>query len=602
MKKTLFLISAIAILLSGTVNMSADALQGCAVPPKKVSATSVPPSDWAIESIEKAKEISLINGNYNFPFAIVREDFCNLIYSYLEIACEDFSEPINSKPFNDTNNPHIAALKSYDIVSGVSETEFAPQKPLTREEAAAIICRLINKMYSDSAVHELYYEFEDNSEISDWAMASVQKLCNMNIMNGVGENRFAPKDIYTAEQAVATLMRVYTAFADSDTDIVIIGGADGPTQIVVGQSATFADKLNKYMPNDRNYMFSPLSLKTALIMAANGASGDTLAEILKTTNTDDLDKCNSDIKSIMDKYAQSDILQINISNSAWVNSDNTPQRFNAEYTKKLADNFNAVSDVVTNENAVNKINSWVNGKTNGKIPSIISDGGTDFNFMLVNAVYFKGRWQYEFNKNATHEDTFVSRDGKKSNVSFMNRTGWIDCALEDGVTVVELPYAVHQAVFDENGEYIETKKMEDTDVSMYLMMSEKDYDAERILNNASLGSKYVALYVPKFKIECDTQMRDILKMIGINKAFTVDAEFDGIYDKGNGWIDSLLHKTYIEVDENGTEAAAVTGLAVGGMSMPPKPIEVKFNKPFTFVIKDNISGEILFMGEYAFAE
>ena len=93
-----------------------------------------------------------------------------------------------------------------------------------------------------------------------------------------------------------------------------------------------------------------------------------------------------------------------------------------------------------------------------------------------------------------------------------------------------------------------------------------------------------------------------MKTIGINKAFDKTAEFNKMFDKGNMWIDSTLHKTYIKVDEEGTEAAAVTVIGMAGSSLPPEPIEVKFNKPFTFVIKDNANGEILFMGEYAFSK
>ena len=80
------------------------------------------------------------------------------------------------------------------------------------------------------------------------------------------------------------------------------------------------------------------------------------------------------------------------------------------------------------------------------------------------------------------------------------------------------------------------------------------------------------------------------------------AEFGSMFDGGNMWLDRVVHKTYIKVDEEGTEAAAVTGAGMGGSALPPEPLEVKYNRPFTFVIKDNINGEILFMGEYAFAE
>ena len=184
----------------------------------------------------------------------------------------------------------------------------------------------------------------------------------------------------------------------------------------------------------------------------------------------------------------------------------------------------------------------------------------------------------------------------------MNRRAWMSYANTDGVSIVALPYLTRQDVFDENGEHIETKKLDGVNISMYLMMSDGSYSPEEVLNKAEMDSTYITLSVPKFNIEYSTGLNDILKTIGINRAFEENAEFEKMFDSGNMWIDSSIHKTYIKVDEEGTEAAAVTALGMAGSAMPPEPIEVKFNKPFTFVIKDNANGEILFMGEYAFAK
>ncbi|MBQ4526512.1 MAG: hypothetical protein II998_00405, partial [Clostridia bacterium] len=156
----------------------------------------------------------------------------------------------------------------------------------------------------------------------------------------------------------------------------------------------------------------------------------------------------------------------------------------------------------------------------------------------------------------------------------------------------------------ENGKYLGTKTVDGVDVRMYLLMSDSDFAPEEALNNARFTSKYVALSMPKFKIEYASKMEAILKELGIEKAFSKKtADFKNMFDYGNMWIDSVFHKTYIDVNEEGTEAAAVTALSMDGASanIPPEPVEIKFNKPFTFVIKDDANGEILFVGEYAFA-
>lgn len=211
MKKLLSLILTITMLCSMTTPAFADDTT------PKTSATSVPASKWAADSIETARKINIISGNYNFPGAITREEFCELIFNFIEnFPGSAFSVGIIKPPFTDTDNEHIEVLNALGVVKGKFETEFAPNDSLTREEAAAILCRLINKIYPGWDATVQYFDFADSGEISDWAMNDIQVICNMGIMQGVGDNRFAPKELYTTEQAVATLVRVYHNFAKSN--------------------------------------------------------------------------------------------------------------------------------------------------------------------------------------------------------------------------------------------------------------------------------------------------------------------------------------------------------------------------------------------------
>ena len=203
----------------------------------KTSATSIPASEWAWADIDKAKALNIINygGNYNFPDAITREDFCELIYNYCYNVAKQVGIATGENPFTDTTNSNIIRLQKMGIVYGKSETEFAPNDLLTREEAATILNRLINVVHPDLARTELYFEFADSEQISDWSMSAIQRICNMGIMKGVGNNNFAPQDNYTTEQAIVTLVRVY---ANSGVSKNVIGGADGPTEIVVVETVT----------------------------------------------------------------------------------------------------------------------------------------------------------------------------------------------------------------------------------------------------------------------------------------------------------------------------------------------------------------------------
>ena len=179
-----------------------------------------PPSDWATADVEKAKALNITTDDviYRYRMSITREEFCNLAYNYIVEFGKDL-EVSNSHKFNDTDNVKIEALSSLGIIKGKSETEFAPNDLLTREEAATILNRLINVVHPGLANTEEYFEFADGAKISDWAMSDIQRICNMGVMKGVGNNNFAPKDNYTTEQAIVTLVRVYANSAVSKNDV-----------------------------------------------------------------------------------------------------------------------------------------------------------------------------------------------------------------------------------------------------------------------------------------------------------------------------------------------------------------------------------------------
>lgn len=189
----------------------------------------------------------------------------------------------------------------------------------------------------------------------------------------------------------------------------------------------------------------------------------------------------------------------------------------------------------------------------------------------------------------------------------MHRTGWMNYYGDSQLQAVELPYRNRLEKIDDNGQYIGSEQYDDLNLSMFILMTgEKIADPEkvltRLLERKAFDNIYVDLSMPRFKTEFSTGLNDMMKALGVEKAFTEDAEFSRMFDAGNMWITDTIHKTYISVDEKGTEAAAVTGMAMAGSSLPPEPTIMKANRPFTYLIRDNTSGEILFLGEYAFVE
>lgn len=359
---------------------------------------------------------------------------------------------------------------------------------------------------------------------------------------------------------------------------------------------SFADRLSAEMPDDTNYMFSPLSVKMALALAANGASGETQKEILDTLDISDLQSFNSYSKKLIDMYSSVDVLKISIANSIWLNKSNLPTDFSHEYKKTAEDFYSASAGAVYRKNAVSQINGWVAEKTYSKIKSIITE--PDFSAAIINAVYFSGAWENEFPDEQTLEDDFTDRNGNKTKIDFMNRTGDIAYTDINGITSVKLPYRNSGRSTASAGGCV------DAEVNMYLIMSDSEVNADTFIrqNKDNFTAVNMKLSVPKFELEYSAVLNDELQKLGIKTAFTDSAQFQSMFQDGNVYIDRVLHKTYVKLTEKDTEAAAVTAiLTKTSAEKPAETIAVKFDKPFRFVIKDDTNGEILFMGEYAFA-
>ncbi len=588
MKKILCIFMALIFAASYAIMVFADGIDS----PKKetagcVTSASTTPADWAKEDVKKALELGILDENktYYYGSYITREEFCEIIettlYSNAKSDIHKKADKNAENPFSDTKNKAVIRLNSLGIIRGKSTDIFSPNDLLTREEAAVIFTRVLS-LYPDVTYTEMYFEYDDENNISDWAKNAVQIMSNTGIMKGYGGGVFYPKSNLSTEEAVTIVMRLYgNLFPDT---------------------SSLADKLNAQMPTDENYMFSPLSIKMALALAANGAEGETKEELLDILRVNDIERFNNFSTDLIDRYSQSDKLTLKIANSVWVNTDNSPYDFEDSYKDTVLKFYNANAGKVNNKNAVKTINDWVKENTNGKIPSIIND--SDFWAALVNAIYFKGSWEKDFSEKRTKPDTFTSADGSKAEIDFMNQTDSFSYSKTDDAEIVKLRYKTSFYSEDKNGD-LKTESIDEVKTSMYLIKTDKT-DVENILkNNGGFDYKRIALSVPKFKVDYSADITELLGLkLATNKAL---ADFSGMMKltpDDDLWIDKILHKTFINVDEEGTEAAAVTAVIMAGATSakPEDPIEVKFDEPFYFVIRDDTNGEILFMGRYAYAE
>ena len=366
---------------------------------------------------------------------------------------------------------------------------------------------------------------------------------------------------------------------------------------VSGEAITFKDEFNilKFMPDDKNYMVSPFSLKMAMSLAANGADGTTKDEILTAFGIDNLDSYNTAAKELIERYEGTSSVKLNVANSIWLNKDVAGKdiKFTDEYKKLVSEYYKGTASEEDAKNIAMKINSWVEKKTNNKIKNLLPEGDAKFLSVLVNTIYFKGEWAEQFEEYATKEEDFTDRNGKVEKTDFMHKTERYRFYEDENMKMVRVPYKGGKT-------------------AMYLVLptNEDKMDIATALDN--MNSYKVRLSFPKFKTEYSLSFKEILKHIGIKKAFEKwEAEFDEVMFKGvkegeNVYVDDVLQKTFIEVDENGTEAAAATAVIMNkATSIGPGMEEIKefkADRPFIYFIRDDVTHEVLFIGEYAFTK
>ena len=351
----------------------------------------------------------------------------------------------------------------------------------------------------------------------------------------------------------------------------------------------FSADLLPYMPNDVNYMVSPFSIKMALAMAANGASGQTKEEMLNVLGIDDLNAYNVFAKEILQRLNENDKVDYIAANSIWFNTDYYPNQdvaFQDSFRSLIVDFYEGICENVTNENAVSSINNWISEQTNGLIENVISD--PDFLAALVNTIYFKGAWAVPFSESLTAPGTFTDRSGKQSEVDFMHDVDYYQYYENDDMQLLAIPYE------DRNFEMMIALPKGDATPSF----TDGIFDSMKIVR--------VDLALPKFETEYSADLSDILKNMGMPRAFADNAQFAEemfVNSPDPIKIDNVLHKTKIKVDEKGTIAAAATVISMGaGSPMPTEPVDFHADRPVLYLIRDSVSGEILFLGEYAFAD
>lgn len=343
---------------------------------------------------------------------------------------------------------------------------------------------------------------------------------------------------------------------------------------------------------NENVFISPVSIAIALTMTYNGANSstkDSMAFALRFPLLTD-DEINLTYKELIAGLTTVDEqVLLSIANSIWYRQD-----FNVldDFININESNFDAKIEALdfSDPASVDIINNWVEEKTNYKIQDLITQISPAHVMFLINAIYFKGIWQKQFDPDNTYEGPFYNETGSTHTTEFMSlKDSSLNYWRDNNVQILELDYG--------RGNY-----------SMVILLPSETYSVEELAdeltpetwNNwmGSLQKQEVEVALPKFKFEYEKKLNDVLANMGMGIAFTDMADFSGINGTGGLMIDYVKHKSFIEVNEEGTEAAAATVVAIIETSAGPDSNYFIANRPFLFVIREKSTNSVVFIGKF----
>lgn len=373
----------------------------------------------------------------------------------------------------------------------------------------------------------------------------------------------------------------------------------GDLQELVNGNTAFAFDLYHALreKSGGNLFYSPYSISIALAMTYAGARGETEKEMAQVLHfTLPQERLHPAFNSLdltlasRGKAAEGKGFRLHIVNALW---GQRGYKFLPAFLDTLAQNYGAgmrVLDFALDPEAARKIiNKWVSDHTEGRIQELIPPGTIDYltRLVLTNAIYFKAAWAEPFKKELTKDDAFYLLDGSKVIVPMMRQVTNLGYTEGEGYQVVEMPY-------------------EGKELAMVVLLPaegqfesfEKSLSAERLQSILEkISYRQVSLTFPRFRMESAFRLAQILKAMGMQTAFTPDrADFSGMDGTRNIYIGEVLHKAFVSVDEEGTEAAAATAVIAKITALPISPVEVTVNRPFIFLIRDLETGAILFVG------
>lgn len=367
---------------------------------------------------------------------------------------------------------------------------------------------------------------------------------------------------------------------------------------MVNNNNSFAFSLYNKTMGMNSRVVSPLSITYLMSMLANGADGETQQQILATLGwagegiqQPSLQDINDYSRMLIEKTARLDkAVTVEIANYVAVNKE---FKLNSKFQKSVERDYKAGVESLnfTSPSTLKHINDWCNDRTHGMIPSIINEVDPDAVSYLMNAIYFNGTWKDKFSKEETKQEMFRGYTRDIQYVDMMHRHGEYFYADGDGYSAVSIPYG--------NGAFRMTVILPSEGSFLRDVMASMDGGKFQALQR-SMEKCNVDLKIPRFTTEVDLPLNDIISALGAPLIFSSQADFSQ-FARGDFYVSKMFQKAKIEVSEEGTKAAAVTAAIMMMSAMrPEKKRNVVFHadSPFAYIISENSTGSIYFMGQY----
>ena len=402
--------------------------------------------------------------------------------------------------------------------------------------------------------------------------------------------------------AVALLVTITLVFSSCKKEPAVILPIDpvpitltaNQLSLITSENSFSFDIFKKVLENSAesdNIIISPISISSALSMTVNGSNGATRDSMLSALRMNGLtpeiiNNSYKDLTAALLSVDKRDL--ITVANSVWTENNFVVKK---PFSDILSQYYNAESKSfdISDPTVPKQVNSWIENKTNGLIKNMVDQLDPSTVMLLINAIYFKGKWNSQFDKVNTVPGPFYKSDGTTVQAQMMKQTSEYNIYNGEGFTLAEFPYGQGNFVMDviipteKNGLKTIASLMTDNNLNAWLHQ---------------MGKRKTELSFPKFKYGYKKELKDILETMGMSIAFSDKADFSNISDFATQ-LSFVLHQAFIETNEEGTEAAAATVVGIIATSMPAGPLVLNIDHSFLYLIRETTTNSILFMGRVA---